>query len=189
MDGSSGSSGGEGRAGAKEAPGATASGTGAGAGSAPAPDMTALARDWIELWQSELTALAADPETIDGWGRLAALWAGAAASGIAAMPRGAQHDRHAPFPGVFAGGFPGPFGPTPPWPAAAWPTPGAGPAAPPGAAAAPAASEPGGVATERLLQRVLDRLDAIEQRLAALEGRGSGGAGRADRSRAGRSRG
>jgi len=39
-----------------------------------APDLRALARDWITLWQSELAATAADRELAEGWQQLAALW-------------------------------------------------------------------------------------------------------------------
>jgi hypothetical protein len=169
MDGSKGSDGG-GRG--SEAPGQ-------GRADAPAPDLAGLARDWIELWQSELTALAADPETAETWARLAALWAGAAASGIAAMPRGVG--------GEHGFGVPSPF--SPPWAPQ-----------PPRPAPAAAAPDVGGDAPRRggerdgaepLLLRVLDRLEAIERRLAALERprvdeRGGQDAGGEDRRRAGR---
>ena len=55
------------------------------------PDTAALARDWITLWQSELTALAADREAHESWAALAALWAGAAEAMLRAVPRPA-HD-------------------------------------------------------------------------------------------------
>jgi hypothetical protein len=139
---------------------------------APGQDLAALARDWIELWQSEVAALASDPETAETWSRLAALWAGAAASGIAAMPRGAQwgarDERHAPFPGPWPSSWP-PFGPTP-WATEA-PRPAAAAAAPDAGRDAPRRDPGGDVGGDdaRLLQRVLDRLDAIEQRLADME--------------------
>jgi hypothetical protein len=59
----------------------------------PAPDMAALARDWITLWQSELTALAADRELQEGWATLAALWAGAATAMLNRLPRGGADGR------------------------------------------------------------------------------------------------
>ncbi|MFN6999113.1 hypothetical protein [Elioraea tepidiphila] len=130
-------------------------------------ELDALARDWITLWQSELTALASDPEAVEAWTRLLSLWAGAAAAGLRMAPRtDAVHDPYA-----------------------------ARPAPPPRTAAAGAASDAGGVAgdggrrDDAVLARILDRLDAIERRIAALEvgrGRGAGrGAGRAPgRSRA-----
>jgi hypothetical protein len=151
--------------------GAHARGPGDGAEAAPQPDLAALARDWIELWQSELAALAADPETAETWARLAALWAGMAASGLAAMPRGFADERFG------AGHTPG-FGPGGFFPAA----PGfAGAAQPPRPAPASAPPDAGGAAAHRLLERVLDRLDAIERRLAEMEQRGGGSAGGAAR--------
>jgi hypothetical protein len=125
-------------------------------------EFDALARDWITLWQSELAALASDPEAVEAWTRLLSLWAGAAAAGLRMAPRAdAVHDPYA-----------------------------ARTAAPPRAAAAGAPSDAGGVAghggrgsDDDVLARILDRLDAIERRLAALEvgrGRSTGrGAGRA----------
>jgi hypothetical protein len=133
----------------------------------PGAELDQLARDWITLWQSELAALAADAEAVEAWTRLLSLWAGAAAIGLRMAPRAdAVHDPYA-----------------------------ARAAPPPRAAAAGAASDAGGVAgdggrrDDAVLARILDRLDAIERRLAALEvgrGRGTGrGAGRAPgRSRA-----
>jgi hypothetical protein len=175
MDGSNGSDGG-GRGG--DAPGQSRA-------DAASADLAGLARDWIELWQSEVTALAADPETAETWARLASLWAGVAASGIAAMPRGAAHEH----------GFPVP----PAWPGQPWPPAGpfSWPAQPARPAAAAAAPDAGGDAPRRpaddaaagpLLARVLDRLEAIERRLAALERRGlderaGPGAGGEDRRR------
>ena len=50
----------------------------------PAPDLEALARDWITLWQSELAAIAADREMQESWQAILALWAGAAGAILAA---------------------------------------------------------------------------------------------------------
>jgi hypothetical protein len=107
-------------------------------------DLEALARDWITLCQSELTALAADREMQEAWQTTMAMWAGAATAMLRGWPR--------------ATGFPGERGPSRPWPAA--------PAGPPAPAAAPDA---GSVAVERLL----DRIAELEARLAAVE-RGPG---------------
>ena len=52
-----------------------------------APDLDALARDWITLWQSELAAIATDREAQETWHAILALWAGAAGAMLAAMPR------------------------------------------------------------------------------------------------------
>jgi hypothetical protein len=136
----------------------------------PGSELDELARDWITLWQSELAALAADTETVEAWTRLLSLWAGAAAAGLRLAPRAdAVHD---------------------PYPARA--------AQPPRAAAAGAAPGAGGVAgdggrgDDALLARILDRLDAMERRIAALEvgrgrspGRGAGRAAGRGRPRAG----
>jgi hypothetical protein len=51
-------------------------------------DLAQLAQDWITLWQSELSALAADRETAETWQALLALWAGSAAAMLRTMPRG-----------------------------------------------------------------------------------------------------
>jgi hypothetical protein len=126
----------------------------------PGAELDAFARDWITLWQSELAALASDTEAVEAWTRLLSLWAGAAAAGLRMAPRAdAVHDPYA-----------------------------ARAAPPPRAAAAGAPSDAGGVAgdggrrDDAVLARILDRLDAIERRIAALEvgrGRGTGrGAGR-----------
>jgi hypothetical protein len=142
-----------------------------GSAEGSAPDLASLARDWIELWQSELAALAADPETAETWARLAALWAGWAASGLAAWPRGAGNERFAvPPPGHAAAGFPG---------SAQTPRP----------SPAPAPPDSGPAPSHRLLERILERLDSIERRLSALEerrGRGAAGGTARRRSRQGK---
>lgn len=132
-------------------------------------ELDQLARDWITLWQSELAALASDTEAVEAWTRLLSLWAGAAAAGLRMAPRAdAVHDPYA-----------------------------ARSAPPPRAAAAGAPSDAGGVAGDggrgdAVLARILDRLDAIERRIAALEvgrgrspGRGAGRAPGRGRARAG----
>jgi hypothetical protein len=48
------------------------------------PDPRKLAEDWITLWQSELTAMAADPEMRESWQTIMTLWAGT----MSAMLRG-----------------------------------------------------------------------------------------------------
>ena len=110
-------------------------------------ELEALARDWITLWQSEIAALAADPETAETTARLAALWAGAASAmlrpmpGAAPSPPGAAHD---------PGSSPGT-------------------AAAPGTAPAAAAPDAGLDALLGVLGRLDERIGAIERRLAALE--------------------
>jgi len=51
------------------------------------PDLEALARDWIALWQSELTALATDREARETMQASMALWAGALSAMMRATPR------------------------------------------------------------------------------------------------------
>src|SRR3984885_15790000 len=51
------------------------------------PDLRKLAQDWITLWQSELAGLAVDREAQETWHAMLALWAGAAAAMLRAMPR------------------------------------------------------------------------------------------------------
>ena len=55
--------------------------------SAAGPDLRKLAQDWITLWQSELAGLAVDREAQETWQAMLALWAGAAAAMLRAMPR------------------------------------------------------------------------------------------------------
>lgn len=107
--------------------------------------MESLARDWIELWQSELTAMAADRELREGWSQMLALWAGAAASAVEAGMRMARHDG--------ARGFSPNLNGRPH--DAARPAPGA------------AAPDAGRDEVERLHRRIAD----LEARLAAMEER------------------
>jgi hypothetical protein len=65
----------------------------------PATDLDQLARDWITLWQSEIAALAHDREAAETVSRLAAIWAGLAASWLRASPHDAPAARPAAAPG------------------------------------------------------------------------------------------
>ncbi len=103
------------------------------------PDLQQVARDWITLWQSELTAAATDREVQETWQTLAALWAGIAGAMIQAMPRGLPDGGRSP------------------------PTPGT--AAP--ARAAPAAAAPD--ARDAEIDRLARRLADLERRLADVE--------------------
>lgn len=49
-------------------------------------DPRSRARDWITLWQSELSALATDREVQEAWQRGVSLWANAADALIRVMP-------------------------------------------------------------------------------------------------------
>jgi hypothetical protein len=51
------------------------------------PDLGKLAQDWITLWQSELSAMAADPEIHESWQTMIALWAGTMAAMLRGLPR------------------------------------------------------------------------------------------------------
>jgi hypothetical protein len=66
-------------------------GRAAGGGRA-APDAQELAQDWVTLWQSELSAMAADPEMRESWQTILGLWAGTMAAIIRGLPRGFGHD-------------------------------------------------------------------------------------------------
>src|SRR5271170_1790931 len=109
--------------------------------SGPPPDLAALARDWVTLWQSELAAIAADREAQESWQAIVALWAGAAGALLTAAPRswppyGGPSDAGSAHAGS-ATGQPAAQA------AAREPADGrAGAAAPSGAAAAAAASDP-----------------------------------------------
>ena len=145
-------------------------GTEGGQGPAAPPDLAALARDWITLWQSELAALAADREAQEMSEAVLALWAGMAGSLLAAVPRARGPGMEAPAPGFGLD----PESAAPDAPHAPPAAPGAsdesadrraGAAAPAGAAADPAAPGPGDAALERLHRRLAE----LESRLAALE--------------------
>ena len=56
-------------------------------GDTPAAELHELARDWITLWQSELAAMATDREAQETFQALLAVWAGAAAAMLRALPR------------------------------------------------------------------------------------------------------
>ncbi len=103
-------------------------------------DLQALARDWITLWQSEVSAAATDRELAETWRTLAALWAGVAGAMMQGLPRGLP-DGGAGIHGAGA--------------VAASRTP------PP--AAAP---DPRDVAVDRLARRIAE----LERRLADIEG-------------------
>lgn len=56
------------------------------------PDPRKLARDWITLWQSELSAMAADREIRESWQTVLALWAGTMSAMLRDPPSAARHD-------------------------------------------------------------------------------------------------
>jgi hypothetical protein len=63
-------------------------GTKSRAGNAPdLPDPRKLAQDWITLWQSELSAMAADREMRETWQTLMAVWAGTMSTMLRGLPR------------------------------------------------------------------------------------------------------
>jgi hypothetical protein len=128
------------------------------------PDLQELARDWITLWQSELTALAADQEMQENWAAMMSLWAGAAAAMVNAMPRAAPR----PSRSSGAGRRDRPTGPGNVPPAGRTAA-----AAAPGAPAAAAAPDP----RDAEIQRLGGRVAELESRLAQLE-QGSGGGNR-----------
>jgi hypothetical protein len=98
-------------------------------------DPKAVARDWITIWQSELTASATDPELIEGFIRMVDQWARAAQASAALLPG----------PADAAGGRADGRADGRSW---AWP--------PAGAAAAAAAPDARDAAIERLAERVAE---------------------------------
>ena len=56
------------------------------------PDAQKLAQDWITLWQSELSAMAADPEMRESWQTIMGLWAGTMAAIVRGLPRAPGRD-------------------------------------------------------------------------------------------------
>jgi hypothetical protein len=124
------------------------------------PDLQDLAKRYLDLWQDQLRAMAADPETMATVGRMLASVSGKAAPGGPAAGNQAGGDTPNPFAWwPMTGAMPGfsPFGGATPFDSvfAAGAT-GAEAGTPP--AAAPS---DGGV----------DQLRELERRLAALEGR------------------
>lgn len=116
-------------------------------------ELDRLAEDWIGLWQSELAALAGDPE-------MAALWRQGMAQGAAMVAAWAQ---------ALAA-----------WPKLdERPAPSPGPA--PAAAASGAGGDAGLGGAGGDLAALRSRIDELERRLAALEGGAAGGG--ADRRR------
>jgi hypothetical protein len=63
-----------------------------GARHADLPDPRKLAQDWITLWQSELSAMAADPEIRESWQTIMALWAGTMSTMLRGLPSDRGHD-------------------------------------------------------------------------------------------------
>ena len=60
--------------------------TGGGGTTVELPDPRKLAQDWITLWQSELSAMAADPEMRESWQTVMALWAGTMSAMLRGLP-------------------------------------------------------------------------------------------------------
>lgn len=127
-------------------------------------ELAGLARQFVDLWQDQMASSLADPQMAEALGRLTAMWGGAASAMMTALAGVAEgkaarsrtdagqtggsgtHDRQA---GAEAGAdIAAQTGTTA------------------GAAAAMAASGAGGDA----LARIVSRLEAVEARLAALEG-------------------
>src|SRR5271165_2355468 len=110
------------------------------------PDLRALARDWITLWQSELAALAVDREARETWHTMLALWAGAAGAMLTAAPRERPAGWGPGWGHRYAAGH-------------------AGPAAAPGSAPAATAPDARDAEIERLARHVRE----LEARLAELQ--------------------
>src|SRR5690606_10711372 len=138
---------------------------------AATPELQELARRYVDLWQDQATALAADPAVAETLQRVMATF-GVAASGLPAARQAWPAALASLMTAAQPQAGPGNVG------AAAGKEQdkhGRASAATPGAAPAAAASAGGGTDLERLSQR----LAALEQRLAALEGdAGTGGAGK-----------
>ena len=55
-------------------------------------DPRSLAQDWIAIWQSELSAMAADPEQRESWQAVVALWAGTLSALLSGLPAATAYD-------------------------------------------------------------------------------------------------
>ena len=66
---------------------------GAGGTTGEPPDPRKLAQDWITLWQSELSAMAADPEMRKSWQTVMAFRAGTMSAMLRGLPRAAPSER------------------------------------------------------------------------------------------------
>jgi hypothetical protein len=62
-----------------------------GQGGTPPPDLQAIARDWVTIWQSELSAMASDRELQNAWIQLVGTWSNAAELMTRLLPAG-RHD-------------------------------------------------------------------------------------------------
>jgi hypothetical protein len=105
------------------------------------PDPRKLAQDWITLWQSEISAMAADPEIRESWQTVMAFWAGTMSTVLRSLPREQNARRYDSAPGR-------PGAPESPW-------------------AATTASAPDTRDAE--IERLAHHVAALERRLAELE--------------------
>ncbi len=139
------------------------------------PDFAALAREYLDLWEDQLAAMAADPALAGQSARFFETMGGAeaAANPLATAQMAAMAQQFMTLAGLAAGGntSDGPTTPTPPNPA-------------PGTAPAAAASGDGA----QQLAEFTSRLAALEERLDRLEA-GGGGARRGAKPAAGKRRG
>ena len=136
------------------------------------PDFAALAREYLDLWEDQLAAMAADPTLAGQSARFFETMgsAEAAANPMATAQMAAMAQQFMTLAGLAAGGntSDGPTTPTPPNPA-------------PGSAPAAAASDDGA----QQLAELTSRLAALEERLDRLEA-GGGGAGSGTKSKTGK---
>jgi len=106
-----------------------------------------LAKDLVAMWQSELTAMAADREVRETWAATMALWAQAANAAVALLP----HDYSTPR--------------------------GTSPAQPPRAPATAAAPHPGLAEIEQLNSRIAELEQRLADFMAGKDGAGKSGNG------------
>jgi hypothetical protein len=107
-----------------------------------------MVQDWITIWQSELSAVAADREVQQAWSKLVAMWAANARAAAAFLPPGPYQAS----PRDGSSGRPRPEPPARPAPAAA-------------------ASDAGQHEAEScIIERLARRVEELERRLAELDG-------------------
>lgn len=136
------------------------------AGSGRPEELAGLARQFVDLWQDQMAASLADPETAETLTRLTAMWSGAAGAMMSALAGAGESMAAQQAERKTGAGTGGGSGTHDTQAGAGADLAGKAAGSKAGSAATVAASGAGG----DTLARLASRLDAVEARLAALEG-------------------